>query len=58
MIMECPMCGKTVDFTITKLLSRCTACNKDYFSPEQSKALYHWKELGKRLKAIDNTVKV
>jgi hypothetical protein len=53
--MECSYCHKTVEFTITKLLSRCTNCDKDYFSPQQSKALYLWKELGKKLKnKLDN----
>jgi hypothetical protein len=46
---ECPYCHKIVEQTITKLVSRCTECNKEYYSPEQTKAITAWREYGKQL---------
>jgi uncharacterized protein (DUF983 family) len=46
---ECPHCHKIVEQTITKLVSRCTACNKDYYSSEQTRAIAAWREFGKQL---------
>jgi hypothetical protein len=49
MLLDCPYCHKLIDATVTKLVSRCTECNKDFYSSDQSKYTHLWRELGKKL---------
>lgn len=49
MILKCLNCQKTCDHTVTKLFSKCTACDRCHYSIEQSKASDAWRELGLQL---------